>query len=268
MWNLTRQFTLHLFRSKIFYLTTLFAFVVHFVTLKIIDTVTVQINEAEQFMGPDRVFLVLLFIQMGVGSFVATMYGIWVAPYLHQGDRLPLTFALPVAKWKFPIAYAITFFVLIFLQNTLMFGLHGFIYGYEDYANRAFPLMGLVVCNLYEILVLEVGMFGFALLALGIGKLSALFLGSLVFILCQVAAALFSTDLGAALSEGSPSLKVVGAVYRIMPPWDKVLNQMSAQIQQANLFDAGLLPWCAWLLFLMVGFAVLLLYPRTAKGAE
>ncbi|MCB0406316.1 MAG: hypothetical protein KDD51_16160 [Bdellovibrionales bacterium] len=264
---LWRHFLIHLLRTRLFYLCMAMSFLAFFIPLKLADAITIHVQEMEQAITGENIFLVLFFVAMSLGGFIAMVYGVWVVPYLHQGPRVFLSFGLPVAKWKIPIAYALTFLVLIALQNTIMFTLHGFLFGYEAYEG-GFPLKGLLMVQLFQTLSLEVTMFLFATLALFLGRIAATVLGTSIFSIAQVCGFIFATDLGAEIQSKSAGLTLVRHVYEILPPWDKVLVRITQQLKEAYVPDPQLVPWVVWLVLLAAIFTVGLRFPLLTKGTD
>ncbi|MCB9253488.1 MAG: hypothetical protein H6617_02275 [Bdellovibrionaceae bacterium] len=264
---LWRHFLIHLFRTRLFYLCMGLSFFAFFIPLKLADAITIHVQEMEQAITGENIFLILFFVAMSLGGFISMVYGVWVVPYLHQGPRVFLSFGLPVAKWKVPIAYALTFLCLIALQNTIMFTLHGFMFGYEAYQD-GFPLKGLLMVQLFQILSLEVTMFLFATLALFFGRIAATVLGTAIFSIAQVCGFIFATDLGAEIQSKSAGLTLVRHIYEILPPWDKVLVRITQQLKEANIPDPQLIPWGIWLVLLGAAFVVGLRFPLLTKGTD
>lgn len=265
---LWRHFLIHLFRTRIFYLCLGLSFLTFFSTLKLADAVIVRVQDVERMVTGENVLMALFFIGLSLGGFVAMIYGAWIAPYLHQGPRVFLSFGLPVAKWKVPIAYGLTFLVLIALQNTIMFTLHGFIYGYESYADTGFPFQGVLMAQVFQILSLEVTMFLFATLSLFFGRITATFLGATLFGVAQVCGFVFATDMGAEIQGNSVTLTVVRRLYELLPAWDSVFVRMTQQLKQPYLPDPDLISWIVWLVLLGALFVLGLRFPLLTKGTD
>lgn len=251
MTHLLRFLLLHLTRTRLIYFAVFLAAVLHFVVLKIVDAAFIYVSGFE-FVGPQQVLLGLLWIQLMIGGFVAMVYGVWNVPYLHRGSVAPLTYPLPIAKWKYPIAYALCLLLLLIVLDIIMYGLQGAVYGYTEFGDSGMPWRGLLFHQVRQWIAIVTTMFLFAVFSLFLGKVASIFLGSVISFLMQVGGAFFDSPLAVAWEADSWVVRVLHGLYRVLPPVSSVtpsLKQLSAPAP-----ESGLLAWVAWCLALMVAF--------------
>lgn len=252
MGHLIRFLLLHLARTKLIFFALFLAIVLHFTVLKLVDAAYVYLSGFE-FVAANQVLLGLLWIQLMLGGFVAMVYGVWTVPYLHKGGVAPLTYPLPIAKWKYPLAYALCLFLLLIALDVILYGLQGLVYGYKEFGEQGMPWKGLVAQHARQWLAVETSMFLFAVLSLFVGKVPALFLGCGISFLVQIGAAFFGSQFANAWEAESWVVRALHALYRVLPPVGAVTPSSDRLLTPAP-FDSGILVWLAWCVALMAVF--------------
>jgi hypothetical protein len=243
---LLRFHGLQLFRSRLVVLWVLFSVLVQFALVKLLYSATIEIQHARSVLGIKEIVVSLLYAQFFTGSLLATVYGIWVVPYLHEESRAPLTFALPVSKWVFPLVYGLSFFSLILLQNALSFGVLGAQFGFSVFSDEAFPWTQLASGFLLSMLSLEVMLFMLACTAVYFGKMGTFIVTSGFFLVLQVSAALFHSGVGLD--------SVWKKVYSVLPPFGEVLFVFSSGPVWEASHRLHIVSWVVWLILFCAAF--------------
>jgi hypothetical protein len=230
---------LHLSRSRLLPLWLLFSVLTQYVVVKILGSTNIQIQGNQAILGVKEIVTVLLYAQFFLGSLLATVYGVWVVPYFHEDSRGPLTFALPVSKWIFPLVYGMTFVFMLLSQALLGFGVLFFHGGKDFFASAAFPWQLLLSGQLTTAVALLVMVYGLACLSFYLGKAATFILSSALLLVLQVSGALFKNEVGLD--------SLWRKVYLVLPPFGEVLIDLSGRPFWEGAPLAHFALWCIWL---------------------
>lgn len=262
----------HIVRTRLLVFLLLFSFLIQYAGVKLLRSVTVNFQGIISTIdAKDALFIGLLF-QLFTGAFLAAVYGIWMVPHAHQGQRSHLTFTLPVSKWMYPLAYAISMLGLLALQHLILVVCYSMNFGFEAFADPKFPWQGLALCVLMETLAFEMFLFAFAFSSMTLGQIPTFFLGvSLSFVL-QVAGALFRFDLEKITAEGGvgdfSTLKGMRWFYNKLPPVGELVYDLRHGFLKPEWVNSSLMLWAIWLVIFVLLFRYKLRYPTATKSAE
>ena len=255
----------HILRSKLLYLFFIFSTLLHFMGLKLLHTLTLSIQGVFQTIGPREGIFFSLYFELFIGVFLATVYGIWLVPYLHTGQRVTLSYSLPVPKWKYPVAYFSSFLVLILIEQFILFTSFGLVFGFEAYGDPKFPWSGLVSCTLLEILAFETAMFGFAFTSIQFGQITAFILGGATFSVLQTVGSLLRLGLERFSASLEATLVLVQQFYRVFPPIGEIIFDLKQGFTKSFETFEHFYIWVAWLAVFTALFAVKLHYPSNKR---
>jgi hypothetical protein len=269
MFALLLQNLRHVIRTRLLFFLFLFSFLIQYVGVKLVHSATVYFNGVISTIDQKDALFVALVFQLFMGTFLAAVYGIWMVPYLHQGPRSSLTFSLPVAKWKFPLGYALCMLALLIFQHLAMLASFGLNYGWAIFSLAKFPWTSLRECLLLETAAFEALTFGFAFCSMILGAVPTFFLGGLVLFLLQVAGVLFRVNVGQYIEGGGiESYSLAERIYRFLPPVGELVVDLRREFQTPSFQNGHLLLWMAWLLLFMLLFLWKLRYPSSARQSE
>ena len=269
MMALLKQNLLHILRTRLLFVLFTFSFLVQYVSLKMVHFMTFKFQGIVTIIGAKDAIFAALFFQLFAGAFIAAAYGIWMVPYAHQGPRSPLTFTLPVAKAKFPLAYALSMLGLLLVQHLIMLLSFAVNFGFAAFQGPEFPWLGLLLCLLLETLAFEVFMFGFALSSMTVGQVPTFFLGALTVFLLQIGGALFRIDLeNLPLGSIPSSVQWVRLVYSKLPPVGELVFDLRQTFLKPSWESSHFVLWLVWLGLLGMLFRLKLCYPLRARVGE
>ncbi len=239
---LLRFHFLQIWRSRLLLLWTAFSFLVQYATVAILHSASIQYNEMQQVMGLKQVVIVLIYTQFFTGTVLATVYGIWVLPYLHEEPRSSLTYVLPISKWIFPGVYATSFAILCLLQMVGWFGSIAIRYGFGAFADPSFPWVEVGSGVILLLVALTTVAFALAVISLLFGKIAAFIGGSFLSLVLYVSAGFFQSGMGAE--------SLWRKVYAFLPPLGEVIFDLRRGYvwEGTQLYHLGL--WVGWLLLL------------------
>ena len=158
MWNLFLENCRFISRSRMIYLILIFSSMVHYAGMKFLNHLTLSIQGVISTLGPKEAIYTAFFLQIFTGLSISSVYGIWVAPYIHRGDRSVLTHMLPISKVKFPICYVNCCALLLLVNLGVMFGTYVIVYGGLKFGAESISWLFILKTILFEILCLEVVM--------------------------------------------------------------------------------------------------------------
>lgn len=267
MWPLLKQNLRHIVRTRLLVVLLAFSFLVQYLGLRALHFMTVQFQGVVSTIEGDNAMFVALFFQLFTGAFIAAAYGIWMVPYAHQGLRSSLTFTLPVAKWKFPLAYALSMLGLLVLQHGVMllsFGLNFGVHAFQE----SFPWRGVGMCLLLETAAFEVFMFAFAVSSMTFGQIPTFFLGAFAAFFLQICGAILRLDLEKMGAEPNGSIYWARLVYGKMPPVGDLAFDLRRAFLKPYLGWSHLWLWLVWFVILAAYFRFKLRYPLRARAGE
>ncbi len=275
MFTLLLQTFRHIFRTRLVFLLVGLSFLVHWFGLHILTNLKVQLP-GQMSLGPllkepDYLFM-SLFLQLFTGTFLAAVFGIWTVPYLHQGQRAQLTFTLPIAKWKFPLGYALTMLALLFILHAVMLGTFAWTFGMKGLTESRVPWSSVGLCLLVQTIAFEVIMFAFALGSLIFGQVTTFFIGVASILWLQISGIIFRVSflpwqhIANPDAPQSPSLYYL--IYSRLPPVGELAFDLWKQFKKPSWEEPHLGLWIAWLVILGGLFYFRMTRPPRSRVAE
>jgi|GEM_PF-1390156 len=275
MGTLLKQNFRHVLRTRVLLFALALSFFVQWAGLQSLKNFTLHLEGdlGSFFLGRSNfgeregIFLAL-FLHLFTGTFLSAVYGIWVVPYLHQGDRSQLTFTLPISKWKFPLGYGVTMLGLLFLLHLVMFATFGFVFGFRAFMSLAVPWKVIAVCLVVETLAFMTLMFAFACSAMAFGQIPTFFIGVFSFFSLQLAAVLFRLNLEKLVEFESGFLEWSRFIYNKLPPMGELVFDLGTQFSNPTWNDKNIWLWLVWLSVFASIFRLTLRYPRLTRRSE
>lgn len=252
----------YIFRSRLPLLLLIFSFFLHYVGISAFKESSWYSDGIISVMGPREGMFVSIYLTLFMGVFLAAIYGIWMVPYFHQGERSLMTFVLPVSKWWYPLVYSLSFLLLILLEYFILFGTFTWVFGKSALLQPRFSWGAVTACLCLEFLVVHFLLYFFSAFSLLLGHMTTLFLAAGSFIALQVAGALFRLGLDQYAEEMGGKLLKAYRVYRWMPPLGELIFSLK------NTFSQGIVPytqfvsWTLWTVIVILFFRWLIRHPR------
>ncbi len=269
MWVLVSANLRHILRTRLLISLLFFCFLIQWVGLKSLAHLTVSFQGMIELVGGrEAVFMALLF-QLFVGFFVAVIYGIWMVPYAHRGPRSALTFVLPVSRWQFPLAYTLTFLLVLAATHMVMFLSLGVVFGLELFQTHGLSWSNIALCLGIEALAVTVTMLGLAVSSLYCGQIPTLFFGLLFFFVMQVGSLTkrFSSHLFfEEQSHGTFSWMMW--LHSRLPPVGELVFDLQRGFQSSFSEYGHLALWGEWFIFFLLLFRWKLRYPSWSRSTE
>lgn len=252
-------------RSKIIWVLFFGSALIQFLGLKISTSLTVMIEAQFQFQLTEmlvgsQTVVVILFMHIFTGGFLALAYGIWVVPYLHTGGRTPLTYCLPLNKWIYPAAYLSMGALLQLSLIGISIIIFGLLEGFGIYLSD-FPWLRFSGTILFILVVMSVITLLSANISIYLGKLLAFTGITFGWFLLQ----LLEFFAKAAQSQGAeyPTLKVV---LSLLPPLGRTFFDIYGIYFSQGGVVYSMVCWAVWLVVLVSMFRWILTQPlRTNK---
>jgi hypothetical protein len=246
-----------------------FAIFVQVVGLRFMGSMTLSIQGEVSVIRGRQALFAALFFQLFIGFFMSAVYGIWMVPYSHQGNRSSLTYVLPVSKWCFPVVYPISFLLLLVLQYAVMFLSLGFIFGWDVYGSQRIAWNIVGMCLFGEALGFITCMMGFAVASLSFGQIATFFLGTAFLFVTQMVGILgrFMDKLPIA-GGGLSAWKNVQKVYGALPPLGELVFDLRETFGGRFVAYDHWWKWGIWFLVFALLFRWKLRYPATARSGE
>ncbi len=234
---LLRFHLLQITRSRLLVLWVLFAFFVEYSAAKLMFAMTVNANGVQTLIGMRELAMAMVYVQFVTASMLASIYGIWIVPYLHEESRASLTYALPIDKMAFPAVYFLSFLFLFLIQFGVLFGILLLQFGPAAVFGPEFPWKQVYSGSLITLVSLEVMVFGLSVASLYFGKIAAFLAGSAIVLVLQVSGVVFSAGWGAQT--------LWRRVYAFLPPLGEVFFDFKGLAWEgAPAMHLGL--WCVW----------------------
>ncbi len=268
VFNLFRYILIHIGRSKLLFVVSMFSLLLEYFGLKIIHFGTHAFNGILTEVGSKQGLFAMCFLMLFNGAFLAAACGIWLVPYLHQGNRAQLIFTLPVAKWKYPVAYAFSMLTLFVLQQVLSLGCYIVVFGPKVIWGESFRWFFVLESSINYILAFESLTFAFAVSSLVFGQVIAFLLGTASILFLQVGAIFYHVEWEKFVEIQSPIFHWGRWLYTKLPPVGELIFDLRKSMKN-DLFDFhnfGL--WIVWLLLFAILFWVKLQFPSISKTAE
>ena len=252
-------------RSRLVLTLLIFTFIIQYGGMRIASTASLY-NQGSviKFDHRDMLFVSLVF-QLFNGMFLAALYGIWVVPQGHQGQRNYLTFVIPVPRWMFPLAYGITMLLMLLSQYGIALITYGLQFGWDVLG--AAPWTGVVCSLVVETLAFLVVMFGFSVFSLLMGQLPTFVLGVLFLIVQQAAGVFFRLPLEGVFGDHR-YLGVLRFVYYKLPPLGELVYNLRENYVHPDLLSQQTALWAAWLVLFLAVFQLRLRFPGQSRSAD
>ncbi len=262
------QNLLHAMRSRLIGFSVLVAFLFQFCIVKLLRSSTIQFQDFLMVIAWKEALFVALFFQMFVGSFLASVYGIWILPYLHTGSRSALTHVLPVRHSEFAIGYILTLVFLFALTYIVMILNYSLIFGFSVFMQPEFPWWNLIYASLMELIAVIFMAFAFAVSSMTIGTVGTVFLSGLVISALQILAVIVRFDIGSYLQGEVPkSYTVLQTIYPYFPPLGDIVFTLKSAFfrkEMATMDWAVWLVWCA----LAIGLFILRIRKPSTRASQ
>lgn len=268
MLNLFLENCRYISRSRMVYLILVFSSLVHYGGMKFINQLTVSIQGVVSILGPKEAMYTALFLQIFTALSISSVYGIWIAPYAHRGDRSVLTHMLPVSKNSFPICYILCSSLLLLINFGVMLTMYSLVYGSLFSSSNPVSLLLLLKAFCFELLCLEVVMLGLAVSSMYFGQVASVFIGGSFLFVLQILgtfARLFKENIGSA-TFSLKRLFIWG--YHSLPPIGDFIFDIKNILTGESLPFHNLLLWIAWLLILIFIFRFKIRFPTQNRSTE
>ena len=258
----------YVFRSKMIYLILVFSSLVHLAGMKFLNHLTLSIQGVVSIIGPKEAVYTALFLQVFSSLSIASVYGIWMAPYAHRGEKSILTHVLPVPKIQFPICYIICCGLLLLINFIVMIVTFASVFGFSSLNPELFPWIFILKTFLFQGLCLEVLMLGLALSSLMFGQVATFFIsGSLLFVLQIVGT--FARFFKEAAEESYFSAKgILVWLYLKLPPFGSFVFDLKELMSSGRIPFENLILWVVWLVLFSLLFWAKVRYPNPARSTE
>lgn len=267
MWTLLKHNWRHIVRTKLIFLLLGLALGMQLLALKVSFQGKIYVGDQQLLSwGAKESLFIALFVQLFIGTFLSVVYGLWIVPYLHQGQRNQLTFTLPIPKWKFPVAYGLTLLLLLAILHGAMLLSYGATFGFSALAPSVFPWTSVAVSLILETFAFLVVTFAFALGSMIIGPISTFFLGVFVIFVMQMSGVVFHINDLRQRAEGVIPATTARHVYDALPPVGELAYELWYQYSASSWERLRAFNWMAWILIFGGLFYLRLLFPSRSRS--
>ncbi len=245
-----------------------FSTLVHYSGLKLLNHLTLSIQNVVSVVGPNEAIYAAHFLQLFTSLSIAAVFGIWMAPYAHRGERSLLTHVLPLSKVKFSFCYVLCCVVLLLINELVLLGSFGVVFGFSSLAKGSFSLILAVKTFAFQTLCLEVLMLALALSSLILGQVTTVFLGGSSLFIMQVLGtfARFFKQ-GPEFSLLSPKGLLVFIYHKLPPVGDFIFDFMGV-MKNGIVPVEHLILWMFWFIAFNLLFWFKVRYPIQARSTE
>ncbi len=268
------QNLVHLLRSRLLICIILFSMVVQYYAVKLAKSAALYMSLSVQGSGTviqeSESYFVAVVASYFAGTFLAVVYGAWIAPYLHRGPRSALTHMLPISRWAFPAAHALTFLVLLVVQFITLIWALGANVGWETVFSAAFPWKGVLICFALQGISFYVILFGAAASSMVLGSLPTFFLTNMVctaLVFARAAVDFSESDLASRLGNATP-MSNLKRLLEMLPPMGDLLKDMRVAFVKQSFPTEHLALWAIWLALFVICFRWRLSYPHKVRSSE
>lgn len=262
LFHLLRETIRYVIRARLPLLLLVFSVLLHYTGLSIVRQTTVATQGFISTVGPREGMFVSIYLSLFMGVFLAAIYGIWMLPFFHQGERSLLTFVIPVSKWFYPICYALTFLGLIMLEFCILFGSFAWVFGKQALFQSWFSWRAVFTCLFIQVLAVETLVFFFGFLSIALGHIMTLFLMAGSFIVLQVAGTLFRFGLDHFAEEMGGNLLMSYKIYQWLPPLGELIFNLKQTFSQGGVPTQHLFLWGFWLVVSLGLFRLVIRRPH------
>lgn len=268
MWTLFQENCRYVFRSRMVFLILIFSSIVHYAGLKLLNHLTLSIQGVVSVIGPKESVYTAVFIQLFTALSISAVYGVWIAPYVHRGERSVLTHVLPINKIKFSICYVICCSLLLLINALVMIGSFAGVFGISALEKAIFPWGLLLKAFAFQTLCLDVVMLGLALSSLIFGQVATFFIGGTSLFVLQIlgtVARLFRESTPPSLLSGKGILVLI---YEKLPPIGDFIFDFKEVMTGGKVTLEHISLWLVWLVILNLLFWFKVRYPSQARSTE
>lgn len=262
-WTLFKESIRFIVRSRLLFLLIIFSCFLHYVGLSVTKHATVSVQGFISNLGPRQGMFVSMFLSLFMGTFLSAIYGIWMIPYFHQGERSLLTFVLPISKWLYPLVYGLSFLLLMLIEFVILVGSFGFVFGWDALTDPRFSWIALLTCGAVCLLAVETFLFLFGTLSLVLGHIMTLFVAAGAFISLQIAGSLFHSGLDQYANDVGGNLLSFYKIYKFLPPLGELIFSLKQTFSEGTVPTVHLMMWGVWLVLGVVFFRAAIRRPRT-----
>jgi len=263
VWNVFKENMRYIFRSRLLVLMLIFSILLHYVGLSVVKNTFFSEQGLISVVGPRQGMFVSVYLSLFMGVFLAIIYGVWMVPYLHQGQRSLLTFVIPVSKWSYPLVYFLCFFSLILLEYGILVGSFAWIFGKASLMQPRFSWQALFYCLTVIFLACEFLLFCSAILSLVIGQMATIFVMAGGFISLQVIGTLYRFGLDQYAQDQGGNALAFYRFYRGLPPLGELIFNLKQTYSQGGFPQAHFWGWLVWVTVFFFLFRWVIRYPRT-----
>lgn len=258
----------HAIRSKLVLVLLFFTAAIEYAFLKLLRATTLQMQgEVSALSQTDLVFSGLI-IQTFAGCLLALVYGLWMIPYPHRGSRATLTYSLPVPRSGMVTSYGMALLVMLTLQTVITIGCLGLLTDWSFVFSSVFPWKKLGLTLLFQVVTFQFIASLLAVGALSFGQVVTFVLGTLVFVLLQVAGGVFRIEMVQMMGATMDGFQTAQKVYAWLPPVGEFLYQMRELFWNDNFTRTTLISWGAWWTLAQVLLVLRLRYPSLSRSEE
>jgi len=270
MWPLLKQDFRHVVRTRLLFFILALTVIVQFSGLNIMKRVKIWAPGQLSFgavLDESTILFFSLFLQLFSGSFLAAVYGIWSAPYLHKGSRAPLTFTMPIARWKFSLAYGLTMLLLTVVLHAVTMITYLWVFGWASLQSAAFPWHIVAMSLAMETLALLVVMYAFAFGTLMFGQIPTFLMGVASVMTLQLFSILFRLNL-LPYQDSTDSGYWLYKIYGLLPPVGELSFALWSQFKKPSWEHTNIGLWLVWLAIFFGLLTYKLRYPPNVRSAE
>jgi hypothetical protein len=258
----------YVFRSRMVFLILIFSSMVHYAGLKSLTHLTLSIQGQISVLGNKETLYLALILQLFTGLSIACVYGIWMAPYAHRGERGVLTHVLPVEKIKFPICYAFCCGLLLFINELVMIGTFALVFGLSNLSSAEFAWSMVLKMFLFQTLCLEVLMLGLAVSSLVFGQVATFFIGGSMLFVVQVLGALARFFQQSQQFSPFSAGGIMVAIYQNLPPVGDFVFDFKKILSREAISSHHLSLWFLWLILFTLLFWRKIRFPSQTRSTE
>jgi hypothetical protein len=269
------QNLIHLVRSRLLIVILFFTVFVQYFAVKLAKGASAYFSYSFQgnttVLKQSESYFVAVIAGWFAATFLAAVYGAWIAPYLHRGPRSALTHMLPISRWAFPGAHALTFGVLLLLQLVALFWSVGTNFGWNEVFSAAFPFKAVLYCFLLQSLACYTILFGAAAASMMIGSLPTFFLTNLACTVLVAAKGVIFFSENPVLEElggGTGTISTMRWLLNKLPPFAELVPDLWAAFGKLQLPTERMALWAIWLGAFVVWFRWRLTYPHKVRASE
>jgi hypothetical protein len=258
----------HAVRSKLVVVLFVFTAVIEYSLLKVLQATTLQVQgDVSALSQTDLVFSGLI-VQIFTGLLLALVYGLWMIPYPHRGSRSTLTYALPISRTAMVVSYSTTLLLLLGMQTLITVACLGAVAGWSFVFSAVFPWKKLLLAFLFQGACFQFLASMLAVGALSFGQVVTFVLGTMLFVLLQVAGGLLRIEMVQVMGAAVAGFETAQKIYVWLPPVGEFLYQLRELFWSDGFSRQAWLSWGAWWLLAHTLLTARLKFPSIARSEE